>query len=203
MLLQMVLLNGRIVENLMLTNKLKLDHLNPHILVSKFPKLKIIWYVPQEADITAMSPPDGESDYYSYFINQFQAKIPQVTQFLASPYYASAINSTLQASILTKFVSLLPGLTFIAPQDGVGSAGYNTLTTHEFFLAFATQFIKSNVSTVLWANIETFMPTAKICDTASPSRIQSQINAVNTYVSYLINWWAYNIPGAQNIPCHY
>lgn len=150
-----------------------------------------------------MSPPDGETQYFEAFIQEVVKAAPKVKEFLCSPYYASSENVAHQANTLAQFANLLPGLTYIAPQDGVGSFGYSVNTSSTFFQAFSQAFHNQRVKSKLWANVETFQPKAQICKPASETRIQTQIKAVSTSVDSIINFWAYNLPKAQQIPCNF
>lgn len=150
-----------------------------------------------------MSPPDGETSYFEQFIHSVSTAVPNVKEFLSSPYYTSSNNLPHQANILAQFCNQVPGLTYIAPQDGAGSFGYSTNITGTFFKDVAETFKNQKVKTKLWANVETFLPRGQICKAAPESRIQDQINAVSNSVESIINFWAYNLPGAKNIPCNF
>jgi len=140
---------------------------------------------------------DGETWYYMQKVAAINADTKHWRPTMVSPYFLD-ITPEPCAKKLDAFMRCT-NITIVAPQDGVGSFGRNITganSTTEFFSAFAAA---RTGQYHLWANVETFMPHAEICNDAPASRIAAQVAAVAPNVAKVINFWAFNLPNAP--PC--
>ena len=154
-------------------------------LLSPIENLNWNWYVAQEADITALSDDpsqDGETIFFNLLIEGIRSNT-KPRDVLASPYITDVVNLPNQARKLMIFTKSIPNLSWIAPQDGVGSWNYSVKSTHDFFMYSNQYFSQNNLVGKLWANCESFLPHAQICKACSEERYRAQVEAVNQYVS--------------------
>lgn len=162
------------------------------------------WYIPQEAELDALplSNPncshDGETSFYRELSNALYAVTPDC-QILISPYYLPNKSPQDLASRHSTMLACCPRISISSPQDGCGSFDIPTDLARLYFEQMANKMPKG-YEQVLWANVETFLPKAKICQNAPDERIRRQIASVQHSVAKMINFWSYNLPGAPKCP---
>jgi hypothetical protein len=162
------------------------------------------WYIPQEAELDALplSNPncshDGETRFYRELSNALYTLTPSC-RILISPYYLPNKSPQDLASRHSTMLACCPRISISSPQDGCGSFDIPTDLTRLYFEQMASN-MPQGYGQVLWANVETFLPKAKICQKASDERIQRQIASVQHSVAKIINFWSYNLPGAPTCP---
>lgn len=150
------------------------------------------WYIAQEMDITGLSdnpPLDGETQYYNLLIEAVNSNVSNpYRSWMASPYYTDSSNLSAQALKLAQFTAAVPKLTYMAPQDGVGSFGYGVNVTNALWKNAYQMFQMFNLEGKLWANCESFLYPAEICKACTKERYHEQIKAVENYAGKIINW---------------
>jgi hypothetical protein len=155
------------------------------------------WYIPQEADLDALTTENNcDADGETVYMQKLSANLKRLAPsklVLASPYYPAEKSPEYIKKALSNHIMCCSGIDIVSPQDGCGSFGLSPQVTKKYFELMAEDpYVRAR----LWANIEMFLPKAKICETASSDRITQQLESVSMYVKKAIHFWAYNLPGA-------
>jgi len=164
------------------------------------------WYITQEAALNDLEfgtdgncSNDGETVYYMLMLNEMSKNWDRPRDVMFSPYWTNSSQTLLSAQNLGKMMSCAELLTLAAPQDGVGSFNRTLDETAAAWQLFAL-YKPQNINQTLWANVETFLFHAEICEAAPQQRIEDQVASVDPYAVKVINFWAYNLPGAPSCP---